>query len=85
VPQPGTDASTYDSQWPPLPTVTVMPTSSATTPAPSMIGHSQQAYGRPPTFQAQGAAGTAAAVPGIALGQETVPSSSGRSSIDRNG
>jgi hypothetical protein len=85
VPQPGTDAGTYDSQWPPLPTVTVMPTSSATTFAPSMIGHSQQAYGRPPTFQAQGAAGATAAVPGNALAQETAPSSSGRSSIDRNG
>jgi hypothetical protein len=85
VPQPGTDASTYDSQWPPLPTVTVMPTSSATTPASSMIGHSQQAYGRPPMFQAQGAAGITAAALGIVSGQETVPSSSGRSSIDRNG
>jgi hypothetical protein len=82
VPQPGTDASTYDSQWPPLPAVTVMPTSSATTLA---VGHSQQAYGRPPIFQAQGAAGAIAATPGIAMGQETVPSSSGRSSIDRNG
>jgi hypothetical protein len=85
VPQPGTDASTYDSQWPPLPTVTVMPASSATTPAPSMIGHSQQAYGRPPVFQAQGAAGITTAASGISPGQETVPSSSGRSSIDRNG
>jgi hypothetical protein len=82
VPQPGTEVSTYDSQWPPLPTVTVMPTSSATTPA---IGHQQQAYGRPPIFQAQGAAGATAAAQGIAPGQETLPTSSGRSSIDRNG
>jgi hypothetical protein len=82
VPQPGTEGNTYDSQWPPLPTVTVMPTSSANLPA---VGHLQQAYGRPPTFQAQGAAGAIAAVSGTAAGQETIPSSSGRSSIDRNG
>jgi hypothetical protein len=56
VPQPGNDAvTTYDSQWPPLPTVTVMPTGSAITFLPSMNGYPQQAYGRPPTFQGQGA------------------------------
>jgi hypothetical protein len=82
VPQPGTEGNTYDSQWPPLPTVTVMPASSANL---SAVGHQQQAYGRPPTFQAQGAAGVTPAVPGTVAGQETIPSSSGRSSIDRNG
>jgi hypothetical protein len=85
VPQPGTDAGTYDSQWPPLPSVTVMPTSSATAFMPSTTSHPQQAYGRPPTFQAQGAVGAIATVPGNLLAQETAPSSSGRSSIDRNG
>jgi hypothetical protein len=86
VPQPGTDAAAvYDSQWPPLPTVTVMPTNMATTAASSMVSHSQQAYGRPSPFQAQGAGGAATAVPGNLLTQDTAPSSSGRSSIDRNG
>jgi hypothetical protein len=85
VPQPGTDAAVYDSQWPPLPTVTVMPSSMATTAASSMMSHSQQAYGRPSPFQAQGAGGAATAVPGNLMTQDTAPSSSGRSSIDRNG
>jgi hypothetical protein len=85
VPQPGTDAGSYDSQWPPLPSVTVMPTGSATTFAPSMNSHSQQAYGRPPIFQGQGAVGATANATGNILIQETAPSSSGHSSIDRNG
>jgi hypothetical protein len=85
VPQPGTDAALYDSQWPPLPTVTVMPSSMATTAAPAMVSHPQQAYGRPSPFQAQGAGGAATAVPGNLMAQDTAPSSSGRSSIDRNG
>jgi hypothetical protein len=85
VPQPGTDAAVYDSQWPPLPTVTVMPSNMATTAASSMMSHSQQAYGRPSPFQAQGAGGAATAVPGNLMAQDTAPSSSGRSSIDRNG
>jgi hypothetical protein len=85
VPQPGTDAGSYDSQWPPLPSVTVMPTGSATTFAPTMNSHSQQAYGRPPIFQGQGAIGATANATGNILIQETAPSNSGRSSIDRNG
>ncbi len=85
VPQPGTDAGTYDSQLPPLPTVTVMPSGSANAFLPSMNSHSQQAYGRPPTFQGHRAVGTTANATANTLIQETAPSSSGRSSIDRNG
>jgi hypothetical protein len=85
VPQPGTDAGAYDSQWPPLPTVTVMPSNMATTVASSMMSHSQQAYGRPSSFQAQGAVGAITAVSGNHMAQDNAPSSSGRSSIDRNG
>jgi hypothetical protein len=82
VPQPGSDITAYDSQWPPLPTVIpVIPASSVNTFQPSMNAYPQQAYGRPPFFQGQGAAGSTAAN----LCQETALSSSGRSSIDRNG
>jgi hypothetical protein len=85
VPQPGTDAVTYDNQWPPLPTVTVMLSGSANTFLPPMNSHSQQAYGRSPTFQGQGAVGATAIATANTLNQGTAPSSSGRSAIDRNG